>query len=131
MVRTPGELVHFDIAVDDVGKAVDFYRVVMGWKIEKYEGEGMENAEYWMINPNPASEATVQGGIGKKMMPEQSEVNYYAADGGIEAFNQRVRDNGGTVMIEKMAVPKFGWFSICMDPEGNPFAGWVGDMNAA
>ncbi len=127
----PGELVHFDIVVNDVDKAVSFYRAVMGWAIEKYEGEGMGDMVYWEVKTDPNDDKAVQGGVGEKMMPEQTNINYYTADGGIEAFKQRVRDNGGTVMMEKMPVPKFGWFSVCMDPEGNPFSGWVGDPNAA
>ena len=126
----PAELVHFDIVGDDVDKLVDFYKHVMGWKVEKYEGEGMGDMVYWEVNPNPDKEDAVQGGIGKKMMPEQTNINYYTAEGGLEEFNQRVRDRGGTVMMEKMPVPGWGWFSVCMDPEGNPFAGWVDDKNA-
>ena len=61
------------------------------------------------------------------MMPEQTVVNYYDADGGLDAFNQRVREKGGTVITEKMPVPGFGWFSVCLDPEGNAFAGWVNE----
>jgi predicted enzyme related to lactoylglutathione lyase len=126
----PGELVHFDIPVDDVDKAVDFYGAVMGWKIEKYEGPGMGDMAYWMISTNPDKEDAVQGGIGKKAMPEQTLMNYYRADDGLEAFNMRVKDKGGTVMMEKMPVPGWGWFSVCTDPEGNPFAGWVDDKEA-
>lgn len=129
-MEMPGELVHFDIPVNDVEKAVEFYRAVMGWKIEKYEGEGMGDMVYWMVNPNPDKEDTVQGGIGSKAMPEQTLINYYRADDGLEAFNQRVKDNGGTVMMEKMPVAGWGWFSVCMDPEGNPFSGWVDDKDA-
>jgi uncharacterized protein len=124
-----GELVHFDIPVDDVEKAVDFYRHVMGWKIEKYEDDSMGGMVYWMINPS--TEGAPGGGIGKRARPEQTTMNYYNAEGGLEAFNQRVREKGGTVIVEALVVPKFGWFSVCMDPEGNPFAGWVGDMDAA
>jgi hypothetical protein len=122
----PGELIHFDIPADDVEKLVGFYKAVMGWKIEKVEDMG--EMEYWLIGwgeDNP-----VGGGIGKKMMPQQTCVNYYVADDGIEAFNQKVKDNGGTVMMEKMPVPGWGWFSMCMDPEGNPFASWVDDKDA-
>jgi predicted enzyme related to lactoylglutathione lyase len=124
----PGELTHFDIPVDDVEKMVGFYKVVMGWKIEKYEGPGMEDSEYWMVMPG--DEQAVMGGMGKKMMPEQTCMNYYDAEGGLEAFNGRVKDNGGTVMMEKMPVQGWGWFSVCMDPEGNPFAGWEEDKEA-
>ena len=126
----PGELVHFDIPVDDVDKAVDFYKAVMGWKVEKYEGPGMGDMAYYLINTNPDKEDAVGGGIGKKAMPEQTLMNYYRADDGLEAFNQRVKDKVGTVMMEKMAVPGWGWMSVCMDPEGNPFGGWVDDKDA-
>ena len=129
-----GEIVHFDISVDDVDKAVDFYKDVMGWKLEKYGGEGgregMGEMVYWMVITNPDDEKAVRGGIGQKQMPQQTGLNYYNAEGGLEAFNKRVIDKGGTVMMEKMAVPGYGWFSVCIDHENNPFAGWVDDKNA-
>ena len=123
----PGELVHFDIPVDDVEKMVAFYRNVMGWKIEKYGGEGFP--DYWMVQPEPGKEGAAEGGIGKKGMPEQKPMNYYRTDD-LDTFNQKVRDNGGTVVMEKMPVKGFGWMSVNMDPEGNPFGGWVDDENA-
>lgn len=124
----PGKLVHFDIAVNDLEKGIAFYKAVMGWQFEKYDAEG--GPDYWLIMPEPGNEEAVGGGIGKKQMPEQTNVNYYEADGGIEAFNQRVRDNGGMVVMEKMAVPGFGWMSVCIDPEGNAFGSWVEDKDA-
>ena len=33
-------------------------------------------------------------------------------------------------MMEKMPVPGFGWMSVCVDHEGNPFGGWVDDKDA-
>jgi uncharacterized protein len=130
----PGEIVHFDISVDDVDKAVDFYKDVMGWKLEKYGGEGgregMEEMQYMAVNPDPDKEDVVWGGILKKSMPQQTGLNYYNAEGGLEAFNMRVKDKGGTVMMEKRPIPGMGWFSVCIDPENNPFAGWVDDKDA-
>lgn len=125
----PGKLIHFDIPASDVGKLVSFYRNVMEWTIEKYEAEP-GTPEYWMVQPEPGNEDAVGGGIGAAGAPEQKPMNYYEAEGGLEAFNQRVRDSGGTVVLERMAVPKYGWFSICVDPEGNSFAGWVSDPHA-
>ena len=63
-------------------------------------------------------------------VPEQTLLNYYDAEGGLEAFNKRVLEKGGTVMMEKMAVHGYGWFSVGIDHEGNPFAGWVDDKDA-
>jgi predicted enzyme related to lactoylglutathione lyase len=42
-----------------------------------------------------------------------------------------VKENGGQVIIEKMAVPKMGYFALCLDPEENPFGLWLTDENAA
>lgn len=127
-VQMPGELVHFDIPVDDVEKMTAFYRNVMGWTVEPYAGDF---PDYWRLAPEPDREGALEGGLGKKQMPEQGPMNYYTAEGGLEAFNQRVKDNGGMVMMEKMPVKGFGWMSVCMDPEGNAFGGWVDDPNAA
>ena len=128
----PGEIVHFDIPVDDVERAVDFYTYVMGWKVDKYGGPDVEaepGMEYYLTSPSD-DENAVGGGIGKKMNPGQTRVNYYNAEGGLEAFNQRVKDKGGMVLMEKMPVPGMGWFSVCADPEGNQFGGWMTDYNA-
>ena len=128
----PGEIYYFEIYADDVDKLVDFYGDVMGWRIQKFEGDkAMEEMQYMAVNPDPSKEeGVVWGGILKKSMPQQSTLNYYKAEGGLEAFNKRVKDKGGQVMMEKMAVPGFGWFSVGIDPEGNPFAGWVDDKDA-
>jgi uncharacterized protein len=125
----PGELVHFDIPAEDVDKMSAFYRNVMGWKIEPY---GSEYGGYLMIDPAPDKdpEMAVKGGMGEKQMPEQSPMNYYRTDD-LEKFNQRVKDNGGQVMMEKMPVAKMGYLSVCIDPEGNAFGGWLDDPDAA
>jgi uncharacterized protein len=125
-----GELVHFDIAVNDVEKAVAFYKAVMGWEVEKYDMGDAEGAPQYYLIKTSDEESAVGGGIGAKQNPQQALLNYYSADGGLEAFNKRVVDNGGTVMMEKMPVPGWGWFSVCIDPEGNPFGGWVDDKDA-
>jgi len=86
--------------------------------------------EYYMVMPGDDQDA-IGGGIASKQNPGQQRVNYYGAEGGLEAFNQRVKDKGGTVLIEKMPVARMGWFSICADPEGNQFGGWVTDESAS
>ena len=42
-----------------------------------------------------------------------------------------VEEMGGQVVMEKMAVPKMGYMSVLLDPEGHPFGLWIADMNAA
>ncbi len=120
------ELVHFEISVNDLDKVASFYRNTLGWKIEP-AGPGME--EYLLISTSDR-EGAVMGGMMKKQVPEQTNINYYKVDS-IEDFNARVKENGGQVVVEKMAVPKMGYFSVCLDPEGNPFSSWLDDENAS
>jgi predicted enzyme related to lactoylglutathione lyase len=123
-----GEIVHFEVPVDDVEKMKSFYEKVLGWEIKEYEGSDMGNGAYWMIMPSD-DEKAIGGGMQKKQMPEQRPMNYYTVDS-IEGFNQRVKENGGMVVIEKMPVPGMGWFSVAVDPEGNPVGSWVEDKSA-
>ena len=52
----PGEMVHFDIPVNDVDKAIDFYGYVMGWEFDRYgDGGGDEAMEYWLLRTDRKS----------------------------------------------------------------------------
>jgi predicted enzyme related to lactoylglutathione lyase len=39
----------------------------------------------------------------------------------IEKFSKKIMENGGQLIIPKMAILKVGWFAQCMDTEGNMF----------
>ena len=43
----------------------------------------------------------------------------------------RARALGATVLRGKSAVPHMGWFAMLVDPQGNPFALWQADPDAA
>jgi uncharacterized protein len=124
----PGKLVHFDIPCEDLDKMAAFYRAVLGWKIEPYGGE--EFGDYHAIDPTPGDESEVKGGMGSKGAPDQVPMNYYETDD-LEAVNGRVLENGGRVIMEKMPVPGMGYFSVCLDPEGNVFGNWISDEGAS
>ena len=119
------ELVHFDIAADDLDKLAGFYRETLGWTIEPLDPE----FPHYLAITTSDREDVPCGGMMKKMMPEQGLLNYYGVDS-IEEFNAKVRENGGQVVMEKMAVPGIGLFSVCLDPEGNPFGLWLADESA-
>ncbi len=123
-------IVHFEIAADDVEKLSNFYSSVLGWKIEKAGGEGME---YWLINTGEG-EGGPNGGMGSKMMWQSvgapsGILDYFAVES-VEEFSKKVTAQGGKVLQGKQPVPSMGWFAICQDPEGNRFALWEMDTNA-
>jgi predicted enzyme related to lactoylglutathione lyase len=37
---------------------------------------------------------------------------------------------GGKILVPKMAVPKMGYFALCMDTESNVFGLWENDPQA-
>jgi predicted enzyme related to lactoylglutathione lyase len=120
------ELVHFEIPGDDVDVLADFYAKVLGWEI----GPPFEQLGGYRVIKTSDREGALGGGMYKKMMPEQGPLNYYGVDD-LEPFVRKVKDGGGQVMMEKMAVPQMGWFAVCLDPAGNPFGLWKEDPNAA
>ncbi|MBI5870837.1 MAG: VOC family protein [Actinobacteria bacterium] len=120
-----GQLIHFEIPADDPAKLADFYRTVLGWSIgEPQAGMG----DYRLIQVSGDGDA-VGGGLYKRTEPDQGRVDYFDVDS-IEESAAQVKENGGQVLIEKMAVPQMGYFALCLDPEGNPFGLWLTDENA-
>jgi hypothetical protein len=120
-----GDLVHFEIPANDPEKLAAFYTKVLGWMID----EPMPDMSgYRMIHTSEEQEV-MGGGLYKKTMPEQAPGDYYDVES-IEVVSGWVREAGGQVVMEKMAVPGWGYFAICLDPEGNPFGIWLTDESA-
>jgi uncharacterized protein len=119
-------VVHFEIPAQSPEKLSGFYTGVFGWKIEKVPG-----MDYWMVNTKPSQEALgINGGMVKKMHDQHVPVNYVNVTS-VEASSKKVTESGGQVVMAKTAVPKMGYFALCLDPEGNCFGLWQEDQNAA
>jgi predicted enzyme related to lactoylglutathione lyase len=114
---------HFEIPANDVAKLKHFYEEVFGWKITLIEGP----VEYWAIQTVPvdsngnAIRPGVNGGMYKKLTPDNKPLNYYTVES-ITDFLDRIVRLGGKVTMPKQEVPEVGWIAAAEDPEGNPFA---------
>ncbi len=138
-------IVHFEIPADQPERAVQFYRELFGWDIQRYEGspediEGMadyrpENFEYWMVRTVPTNEQGmptrpgVNGGLMRRAMPGQGPVNYVSVEN-VDQFVAKAERLGARVLMGKSPVPRMGWFAQLTDPEGNVFAIWETDPSA-
>jgi hypothetical protein len=120
------ELAHFEIPAENPEVIAGFYAKVLGWTF----GPPMPQFNDYRAIATRVSEGAVRGGTYRKSSPEQGQLNYYLVDS-IEEYNQRVSDNGGKVLLEKMSIPGYGYFSVCLDPEGNVFGMWMEDENAS
>ena len=106
---------HFDIPADDPKRAQKFYKEVFGWKFKKWDGP----MDYWMAKTG-TKEPGIDGGMSKRM-PGQIGMTNTIDVPSIEKFSKKIMQNGGQLIIPKMAIPKIGWFAQCMDTEGNMF----------
>ena len=116
-------LTHFEIQADDIARAKDFYEKVFGWEITKWDdGEG---AEYWNIKARDKGQVGLNGGLMKRMEP-LTGMGFRSFVCSIEVpsvddYIEKVKDNGGKVVVDKMEVGKMGWMAYCLDTEGNQF----------
>ncbi len=116
-------IVHFEIPANNVEKIKTFYEQVFGWKIIPAEGP----IEYWIIQTVPTDDQGmlqrpgVNGGLYKKMEPENKPINYFAVES-INNFLDKIVKSGGKIIQAKQEVTGVGWIAAAADPEGNQFA---------
>jgi uncharacterized protein len=98
-----------------------FYSGLFGWQKGFAHDMGPEWGLYQTFGETSAPPG--MGGVMKKMasspMPHWT---YYFSVGDILAGAQRVKDNGGTVVMEPHEVPGGTWIAPCIDPQGAHFA---------
>lgn len=99
-------VVHLDRCFDGPDKLGKFYADLFDWTFERIPG-----VEY--------------SGILKRTVGNDGHawLNFISFES-LEETLDRAQESGATVVKEKSKVPGMGWFSILIDPEGNPFAVW-------
>jgi predicted enzyme related to lactoylglutathione lyase len=116
-----GQMVHLEIPAGDTAKAREFWSSLFGWEWQTVEGP----TEYHMTRFSE----TTGGAIYAPDPPDKRGARVYFDVDEINAANARVNELGGEAG-EAMPVPGMGWFSICMDTEGNEFGLWQNDPEA-
>jgi uncharacterized protein len=107
-----------DYGAADIEAAKAFYADLLGWS---FTGGEPEYGGYLT--------ATVKGeqaaGIGPQQDPSDPPrwTTYFATDDA-DAAAARIREAGGTVLVEPMDVGPMGRMVIALDPQGNPFGLW-------
>jgi predicted enzyme related to lactoylglutathione lyase len=119
-------ITHFDIPVDDPERALKFYKELFDWRIEKVPGP----TDYWLIQSAEDDDPAINGGLTRREDPQQGILTYFSVSSATE-FAAKVNELGGTVLKSATTVPGYGHFVICQDPEGNIFALWESDKDAA
>ena len=105
---------HFEINADNPQRAIDFYKNVFKWKVEKWEGP----LDYWIITAGDEDEMGINGGLQKRENKEDKIINYI----GVKSVNnivKKVEENGGKILKPKSPIPGVGYYAFFEDTEGN------------
>jgi predicted enzyme related to lactoylglutathione lyase len=106
-----GHFVWHDCVTGDVGRAKSFYGGLLGWEYEVFKpGE----LDYPMIS----SGGQMHGGFGPA--PEGAPPHWmgHVCVDDLDAALERVRANGGTVLVDPMTIPEVGRMAPIADPQG-------------
>jgi len=118
-------IAYFEIPAQDLARLKGFYSELFGWRFE----QSLQTADYMLIHPQPEHQG-ICGGLARKMHPQHSVMNYVAVES-VADHSEKVKRLGGQVVVPQTAVPRTGYFAVCLDPEGNPIGLWQEDANAA
>ena len=119
------KVIHFEINVDNPGRAIKFYSSAFGWKIDKYGGGQMD---YWLVTAGPEAEGGINGAIMPRM-DNLTTVNTVSV-ASLEEAMKAVEKGGGKITRPKMTIPGIGYVAYCLDTEGNAFGMLQGDSSA-
>lgn len=106
-------VVHFEIPADDPERAVEFYKKVFGWKIDKWEGP----FDYWLVTTGEEDEPGINGAIMSKEMGEMIK-NTIGVDS-FDKYAEKIENAGGKMLMEKQTIPGIGTMAAFKDTEGN------------
>ena len=108
-------VVHFEIPADNPERVAGFYKKVLGWNIQKWEGP----MDYWLISTGKDSEPGIHGGIARKKDRPASGVLVTAQVDSVDECLKKIVNDGGSIVVPKRAIPGVGYQAHFRDPEGN------------
>jgi uncharacterized protein len=110
----------FEIPVVDIARAMKFYHALTGRSLrrEAFGGPGEEMAVFELDDPDGVSGALVYSP--QAQPAAQGTLVYLNAGPHIQAWLDRVKAAGGTIVVDKTALPPgMGYFAHITDSEGN------------
>jgi hypothetical protein len=106
-------VMHFELSVQDVEKAIPFYSDVFGWKVEKWDGP----INYWFVTTGEEKETGIDGAIMLKENHFPPTVLVIDVDD-IDPVLEKVKQSGGEIILPKSPIPGMGYSAYFKDPQG-------------
>jgi uncharacterized protein len=122
----PGVPCWVDAAEPDPEAAVDFYSGLFGWECESVMPEGAPG-QYFMARLRGLDVAAV-GSIPEEA-PQMAAWNTYVWVDSADETAAKVREAGGSVVMEPFDIFDSGRMAVFADPEGAVFCVWQADQH--
>src|SRR3954468_13227049 len=104
---------HFEIYGEDPARLAEFYKTLLGWRIEKTPG-----IDYWRIETAPGEARAIGGGVTFRPIPAPRSWVHCLHVESLDHPLEQILELGGTLVRQKAAVPKAAWYAVVADPEG-------------
>jgi len=110
-------VIHFEIPADNTPRAVQFYKAVFGWEIEKTQMP----MEYYLATTGKEGTMGINGAIMERKGATSKTIVNTIDVPNFDEYAAKVTQAGGKLMTKKDMIPGIGWFCYCSDTEGNLF----------
>ena len=105
---------YLDFSADEPDRAVNFYRNVFDWQINKWDGP----REFWEIKTGESDEPGIDGGLSKRERIGEW-ITPFINIKSIEQYISKIESNGGKIIQPKTAIPTIGYTLLFKDTESN------------
>ncbi|TKD71487.1 VOC family protein [Pseudalkalibacillus hwajinpoensis] len=129
-----GRVIHFEIHVDDMVRAKEFYGEVFGWRFEDWSD--FAGMPYFGAVTGDEKELGINGALMQRQSAPpvlNQAVNAYACTIGVEnldSIEAKIMQYGCKIAMPKYALPGMAWQAYYFDTEGNIFGVHEPDVNA-
>jgi predicted enzyme related to lactoylglutathione lyase len=121
-MMTPGHIGWNELMAGDLDDAWDFYAKTFGWTkdtaVDMSEG-GMGIYQLFAVRGGNAIGGMMTKPAG---LPAPPYWGFYFVVPALDAAGQRVKEGGGSILMDPMEVPGGAWIINCADPQGAYFS---------
>jgi predicted enzyme related to lactoylglutathione lyase len=121
---------YFDLSVENLKEAHQFFENVFGWHFEKMPMP----FEYYLIQAGDPDEPWINGGIGEikdisfRNGKPSCVVTIPVLD--LDESIAKVTESGGSIVEPEVAIPGIGWYATCAEHGGLMFGMMQADSEA-
>lgn len=121
--KNPNTIAWFEVPVDDMGRASQFYETIFSISLHKTEMEDIKMAIF--PSGGEPNNFNVHGALveGDGYIPgEDGPILYFAAGDDLLVVLNKVEKAGGEILMKKTAIGEHGFCAQFLDTEGNRVA---------